>query len=102
MQKQWTIEARADFADKGKCEAIDRAVRIAAAHINAQLQLLKDGQEPEVACFSDDFFDGVQAIEFLGDPLGDAIAAHNATVGGNDEQSQVDPEMLEALRQMKG
>lgn len=98
MQRQWTIEARADFAEKEKNEAIDQAFKVAAAHINATMVLLSDGQKPQVVCFSDDFFAGHQDINWLGDPLGKAIADHATSSG---EVAPVSDEMLAAVRDMQ-
>src|SRR5271165_3883616 len=56
MQRQWTIEARADFADQEKNDAITEAIRRAAVHVNATIALLADGIKPQVVAFSDDFF----------------------------------------------
>ena len=95
MQRQWTIEARADFAEKEKNDAIDQAFKVAAAHINATMVLLSDGQKPQVVCFSDDFFAGHADIEWLGDPLGDAIAQHTPQAGG-----EVSSELMQAARDM--
>lgn len=97
MQRQWTIEARADFADKEKNDAIDQAFKVAAAHINATMALLSDGQKPQVVCFSDDYFAGHQDIDWLGDPLGKAIAANAQQTG---DTSEVSDEMLAAVRDM--
>lgn len=99
MQRQWTIEARADFADKEKNDAIDQAFKVAAAHINATLQLLSDGQKPNVVVFSDDFFAGHQDIDWLGDPLGKAIAEHGGSKTG--DAPEVSDQMLAALRDMR-
>lgn len=94
-QRQWTIEARADFSDSAKNELINKAVRQAAAHINAQLTLISDGQKPKVVCFSDDFFHGHQDIS-LYDDIGEALSAHGDTVpaeGVSDELLQVAKEL---------
>lgn len=99
MQRQWTIEARADFTDKGKNDAIDQAFKVAAAHINATMALLSDGQKPQVVCFSDDFFTGHTDIDWLGDPLGKAVKAMAETSG---EKPEVSDEMLSAIREMRG
>lgn len=98
MQRQWAIEARADFAEQEKNDAVDTAFKVAAAHINATLQLLSDGVKPQVVCFSDDHFLGHKDIDWLGDPLGDAIAA-NATASG--ATAKVNQEMLDALAEMR-
>ena len=96
MQRQWTIEARGDFADPEKNEALEKAVRQAAVHINAVGALLGDGVKFQVVAFSDDFFTGHQEIALLQDTLGDAIATQE--VG---EEADVSGEMLAALRDMK-
>lgn len=96
MQRQWTIEARADFADAEKNEAITEAVRRAAVHINATLALLSDGQKPQVVAFSDDFFAGHAEIALLENKLGDALKAHD-DIGAEGEVSD---EMLQAARDM--
>lgn len=97
MQRQWTIEARADFADAEKNEAITEAVRRAAVHINATLALLSDGQKPLVVAFSDDFFAGHAEIALLEDKMGDALAKHD-DIG---EPAEVSDEMLAAAREMQ-
>ena len=97
MQRQWTIEARADFADKDKNEAITTAVQQAAVHIHAVMALLSDGQKPQVVAFSDDFFSGHAEIALHEDVIGNAIAAHGGTV----EAAEVSDEMLAAVRELK-
>lgn len=96
MQRQWTIEARADFSDPEKNVAITEAVRKAAAHINATLVLLSDGQKPQVVAYSDDFFAGHEDINVLGDPLGDALVSHGDNVG----EGEVSNELLQAAQDM--
>ena len=97
MQRQWTIEARADFSDKAKNDAIDRAIREAAVHVHAQLALISDGQKPQVVCFSDDFMEGHQEIALHRDTLGDAIAEHGDQLTGGDVSS----ELLQAAAEMQ-
>lgn len=97
MQRQWTIEARADFADQEKNDAITEAVRRAAVHINATLALLADGIKPQVVAFSDDFFVGHQDIALLEDTLGKAIQKHD-DIGADGEVSD---ELLQAARDMQ-
>lgn len=97
MQRQWTIEGRADFTDQGKNDAVTQAFREAAAHINAVLKLLQDGAKPQVVCFSDDFFSGHQEIDLMPDTIGKAIA--DCDVG---EESPISQEMLDAFRDLGG
>lgn len=97
MQRQWTIEARADFADAEKNEVITAAVRRAAVHINATLLLLSDGQKPQVVAFSDDYFSGHEDIGLIHDELGAAKAAHDATI----PEGEVSDEMKQAFRDMQ-
>jgi hypothetical protein len=97
MQRQWTIEARADFADPEKNEAITTAIRQASVHVHAVMALLSDGQAPQVVCFSDDFFDGHQEIKLHEDKLGQAIEQH----GGSMSEGKVSDELLQAARDMQ-
>lgn len=103
MQRQWTIEARADYADPGKNEVLSEAIRVAAVHIHATMELLNDGVKPQVVAFSDDFFTGHQEISLIkntkGDVLGDAIKTHNGD-GTPDDDESVSLEMLQAVREM--
>ena len=57
-QRSWTIEVRADFTDPGKNSSIDHAVKQKAVELFSMLQLLSDGQAPNIACWSEDFFHG--------------------------------------------
>lgn len=98
MQRQWTIEARADFQDQEKNDAITEAVRVAAVHINATIALLADGIKPQVVAFSDDFFAGHDDIALLEDKLGKAIADHEDKVG---DDAPVSSEMMDAMRDMQ-
>lgn len=98
MQRQWTIEARADFADQEKNDAITESVRRAAVHINATIALLADGIKPQVVAFSDDFFAGHEDIALLEDKLGRALADHSDAVG---EEAPVSDEMLQAMRDLQ-
>lgn len=97
MQRQWTIEARADFADQEKNDAITEAVRVAAVHINATIALLADGIRPQVVAFSDDFFAGHAEIGLLEDKLGKAKIDHDE----DTEDGAVSDEMMQAMRDMK-
>lgn len=96
MQRQWTIEARADFADAEKNDAITEAVRRAAVHINATLNLISDGQKPQVVAFSDDFFAGHQEIALLEDTIGKGLKEHGDKVA----EAPVSDEMMQAVRDM--
>jgi len=97
MQRQWTIEARADFADQEKNDAITEAVRRAAVHINATIALLADGIKPQVVAFSDDFFAGHEDIALLEDKLGKALADHSEAAG---EEAPVSDEIMQAMRDL--
>jgi hypothetical protein len=101
MQKQWTIEARADFSDQSKNEMITKAINEAAVHVHAVMALLSDGQKPLVVAFSDDFFKGHEDISLHEDTLGKAIKEH-AEVGENvsDGNGGVSSEMMAALSEM--
>lgn len=95
MQKQWTIEARADFADQAKNDAITQAIREAAVHVHAVMALLSDGQKPQVVCYADDFFEGHQDISLHEDTLGKAIAEHSGVQG-----TEVSAELMQAAKDL--
>lgn len=101
MQRQWNIEARADFEDPEKNAVITEAVRRAAVNVNATIALLLQadgyGQKPQVVCYSDDFFIGHQEIALLDDTLGKALETHDAT-----EQEAISPELIAAAKEMSG
>ena len=99
MQRQWNIEARADFADKEKNDLITAAVRRAAVHINAEIALLLmadgAGQKPQVMAYSDDYFTGHAEIALLQDTLGDELAKH----GSGETERPVSDELVRAFAQ---
>ena len=95
MQRQWTIEARADFADADKNEAISEAVKQAAIKVAATISLLQDGVKAEVVAYSDDFFHGHEDI---------ALFASKVTVDDltAQEDEGVSDELLAAAQELKG
>lgn len=96
MQRQWTIETRADFADPEKNEAITEAVRLHAVALQATLVLIKDnGVSPQTVCYSDDFFTGHEDIALMKNTLGEALKEDNS------EPLAVSDEMMQALRDMQ-
>lgn len=97
MQRMWTIEVKADFADPGKNEAIDDIVRTYAKQIHATVELIKDTQKPQVACFSDDWFCGHTDLDMHKVPSTEEIA----NLAANMEEAPVSDEMLQALREMR-
>jgi hypothetical protein len=97
MQRQWTIEVRADFSDKEKNDAIDKIIKEAAVYVHANAALIADVQKPEVVCYSDDFFHGREELDLHNDKIGKAIVAHGESIGGgsvSDELVQAATEML--------
>jgi hypothetical protein len=96
MQRQWTIEIRADFADPEKNEVITDLVKQAAVYLHANTALISDVQKPQIACWSDDFFKGHQEIAVHADTLGKAIAMHGDQVGGG----KVSDELLQAAAEI--
>lgn len=103
MQRQWTIEVRADFADPDKNDAITEAVRQHAVALNATMVMIKDnGISPQTVCYSDDFFTGHEDITLMEDKLGKAKAL--AASAGEDTPSEtmaVSDEMMQAMRDMQ-
>jgi hypothetical protein len=96
MMRQWTIEARADFADQDKNEAITLSVQQFAVALRATLVMIKDNnQSPQVVCYSDDFFLGHQDIALIKDTVGPAIA------DSGTEPADVSDEMMQAMRDIQ-
>ena len=97
MQRQWTIEVRADFNDTEKNEAITECVRQHAVAINATVVLIKDnGQVPQTVCYSDDFFTGHEDIGLLENKLGKVLDAQTEETG-----LAVSDEMMETMWDMQ-
>ena len=92
MQRQLTIELRADFKDQDKYEELKKLALHAARHLLASAKLLGDGQEPEAVVFSDDFFTGSKEIPLLEDALGDVLS------NGDAAEEPVSQELLDALK----
>ena len=80
MMRQFTMELRVDYSgdqklsEADKNELMRKAWRAAAVHVYAQAGLLATGQKPQIALFSDDFYEGHEEIALLTDELGAAIA----------------------------
>lgn len=82
MQRQFTIELRVDYADNGKNDAMRKAMQAASRHIYATAALLSDGVKPQLAVFSDDYFQGHEEIQLLDDTIQQGIEELG---GGADE-----------------
>ncbi len=92
IQRQFTIELRVDYADNEKNQAMRIACQQAAQHINATAILLADGQKPQIAVFSDDFYSGREEIELIPNTIQAGLDA----IGGGDAPT-VSDEMLNAF-----
>jgi hypothetical protein len=92
MQRQFTIEIRVDYADNGKNEAMRTALQAAARNIYATAVLLADGVKPQIAIFSDDFFDGHEIISLLQDTVAQGVAA----IASEEPEEGVSDELLQA------
>lgn len=96
-QTLWTIEARADFSDPSKKEAITKIMRECAVHADAMMALLQDSQRPQVVFYSDDFFEGAQQLKLHEDTLGKALDTHGDSVG----EGGVSDELLAAAKALE-
>ena len=92
-QRQWTIEARADCDDKYK-DTISAMVRAYARRLQLMLSLLPDKINADVACWSNDFYNGREDLSLLADTIGDA---ETLLPEGNEAPSE---ELLEAIRNL--
>lgn len=73
-QRSWTIEVRADFSDPGKNDSITHGVKQKAVELFSLVQLLSDGQKPNIACWSEDFFHGKEDLNIFAKDHVDAEA----------------------------
>lgn len=94
MQRQFNIELRVDYEDSGKNEEMKKAVAHAARHMFATAQLLADSLKPQIAIFSDDFYQGVEEIKLLDDTIQEGIDA----LGQGDSDEGVSSELMGAVR----
>jgi hypothetical protein len=58
---------RVEVNTEDKENAMRTAVRMAAKHIMTTAMLISDGQEPDIAIDSQDFFEGKETIELADD-----------------------------------
>lgn len=84
MQRQFTLELRVDYADPGKNEVMQDAVKAAAAHLFATAQLLADnGVKPQIAAHSDDWYCGHEEIKWMEDIIAKGLHENeNMSDGG--------------------
>ncbi len=127
MQRVFTLELRVDFKDKEKMDLVRTLMAQAAREVYAGSALLTDHIKPQVAIFSDDFFQtheelsllhgsepsGSDSVEVGGAKVG-LVSAHapspttkaqalappqvGAAGGGAAEEETFSPELLAALR----
>lgn len=88
MQRQFTIELRVDYADPAKNEPMKQALLKSARQIQATATLLSDGQKPDIAIFSEDFFVGKEVLDLM---------QYVKTTDGDEEG--VSSELLAAMKE---
>jgi len=100
MQRQFTIELRVDYADQNKNTAMRVAAAKAARHIYAVASLLAEGMKPQIAVFSDDYFQGYEEISLLEDTIAtgeEMLDAPNASADITDTPQDTAPSMEQAV-----
>lgn len=99
MQRTYTLELRVDYADPGKKEPMQEAVRRAGAHLLATANLICDsGTKPQIAGWADDYFDGHEEISILPDTIAQGLQQIGAPEG--DTMEGVSDELLAAVKEM--
>lgn len=104
MQKQFTIELRVDYEDKDKNAVMHKAIQAAGRHVFATATLLAEGVKPQIAMFSDDFFEGHEDIKLFDDTIQagvdqlDALAPTGLSDTMDGGMEGVSEELLEAMR----
>lgn len=94
MQLTYTIEVKADFADRDKHEEIKKIIVRKANEIRANCELLGEGIKTDAAAWSDDWFQGVEQIDLSLV----AEAQQGAEQIGGDEPVEISDELISALR----
>lgn len=97
MNLQFTIELRVDYADADKNEVMRTALQVTARHMFATASLLADGVKPQIAMFSEDFFDGHAEIALIEDTIQQGID-ELAAAGDTSVDTGVSSELLAACR----
>lgn len=98
MNRQFTIELRVDYADADKNEVMRKALQVAARHMYATASLLSDGVKPQIAMFSEDFFDGHADIALVEDTIQQGLDELKANGDTSEGDSGVSSELLDAVR----
>jgi hypothetical protein len=101
MQRQYTIDLRVDFSDPNKNDDLRKAVARAARHVWTVAKLIADGQEPQIAAYSDDHFSGHEDISILDDVITKGLEELGEDVTGPVEEG-ISAELLEAARESEG
>ncbi len=113
MQRVFTLELRVDYRDKDKLGLIRAIMSRAAREVYGAAALLNDHIKPQVAIFSDDFFQTHEELALMpgvGEeapskpsfrPEQSVLASSSSgtgeeTLGGGEET--ISPELLAALR----
>lgn len=94
MQRQWTIEVRADCEPAEK-EAINTAIRRNARHLLTLVGLLPTPIKVQVVAYSEDFFDGHEDINLWEDHMGLALEQNDA------KEETPSAELLEAAKEIR-
>lgn len=98
MNRQFTIELRVDYADQDKNEVMRKALQVAARHMFATASLLSDGVKPQIAMFSEDFFDGHADIALIEDTIQQGLDDLHAAGGDTTADPGVSSELMDAVR----
>jgi hypothetical protein len=91
MQVKFVTEVVVNFLDPSKLPVAKTAVLRAAAALNAKLAFLNDGHQPQVICYSEDFFAGRVDLEYLNEKMLQEQAPA-------DDEEPMSDELLQALK----
>lgn len=96
VQRQFTIEIRVDCPDADKLEVFREVMRSAGQNVYAHAMLLGGQSKPQIAIFSDDFFDGHVDIKLFENRIAEGEAAL-AAAGDTSVEEGVSAELLAAV-----
>jgi hypothetical protein len=96
MQRQFTIEIRVDCPDEDKLESFREVIRGAGQLVYSNAQLLGSQTKPQIAIYSDDFFDGHKEIDLFQNRVQEGLTQLEAA-GDTTQEEQVSDELLAAV-----
>ncbi len=95
MQRQYTLEIRIDCLDKDKLDAFREVFRTLAQDVYANAEMLGGQCKPQMAVFSEDYFDGHSDIKLFEHRMKDGME-QLANAGDTSGEEALSDELIAA------